>query len=746
MAMFLYRLGLFAYRRRLLVAVSWLMILVAALSGAAALSQPSSGTFSIPGTPAQQTIDLLAQRFPQASAGGATARIVFAAPAGQQLNSPQHQATIGRVVTQLRTAPQVASVTDPFTTRAVSPSGTVAYTQASYTGPAAKINDGARRALTGIVDQARASGLRVEVGGDALHPPLETGVVEVAGLAVAALVLVITLGSLVAAGLPLLTAVLGIAVSLSVISALTPVADLADEVPILALMIGLAVAIDYSLFIVSRHRHELAIGRDPHEAVGRAVGTAGSAVVFAGLTVMIALAGLSVVGVPFLTQMGLAAAGTVAVAVLIALTLLPALLGFLGPRVAGGRGRWLSSRDPEGDAPGRPLGARWVGAISRRPVAALSVTVAALGVLAIPALDLRLGMPNDGTASPDSTQRRAHDLIATGFGPGVNGPLTVVVDTTAGTAVPAADQLTQRLRDLPDVAAVLPPVPNPAGDTAIVTVVPTGGPTAPATENLVRTIRDLDAAIPDAHVGVTGATAVSIDISDRLRDALVPYLAVVVGLAFVLLVLVFRSVLVPLTATLGFLLSVAATFGAEVAVFQKGWLADLFGVSQTGPILSLLPIFLIGIVFGLAMDYQVFLVTRMREEHVHGSTARNAVLDGFRHGARVVTAAALIMISVFGGFVFSPESFIKSTGFGLAIAVFLDAMVVRMTFVPAVMTLLGDTAWWLPGWLDRLLPDVDVEGRRLGLHQPPAAVSPVPAGGRGWRRDRHVVGAPPVND
>ncbi|MBT8223929.1 MAG: MMPL family transporter [Dactylosporangium sp.] len=730
MAVFLDRLGRFAYRRRWLVAAAWLVVLAAAIVGAATLAQPSSGTFSIPGTPAQKTIDLLDQRFPQAAAGGATARIVFAAPEGEQINQPEHQATIERVVTRLRTAPQVASVTDPFTTGAVNQAGTVAYAQATYTAPTAKITEHSRTTLTGIVEQARASGLRVEIGGSAIHPPMETGIVEVAGLAIAAVVLVITFGSLIAAGLPLLLAILGIGISLALISAATRFVDLADEVPILALMIGLAVAIDYSLFIVSRYRHELALGRDPQQAAGHAVGTAGSAVVFAGMAVVIALAGLSVVGVPFLTQMGVAAAATVVVAVIIALTLLPAMLGFLGRRVLGGRLPGLAARDPEGDTTTPTLGARWVGAIARRPIAVLLAAVAALGVIAIPAMDLRLGMPNDGTAAPDSTQRKAYDLVTTGFGPGVNGPLTVVVDAPTGSAAASANQLAQHVRDLPDVAAVLPAVPNPAGDTAILTVIPAGGPSSAATEDLVRAIRRLDGTIPAAHVGVTGATAVNIDISARLNDAMLPYLAVVVGLAFVLLMLVFRSLLVPLTAALGFLLSVAATFGAEVAVFQKGWLADLFGVSQAGPVLSLLPIFLIGIVFGLAMDYQVFLVTRMREEYVHGTPARDAVRSGFSHSARVVTAAALIMISVFAGFIFSPGTLIKSVGFGLAIAVFFDAIVVRMTLVPAVLTLLGRTAWWLPRWLDRILPNVDVEGQKLLYHNddtpdaPPPVIAP----------------------
>jgi len=734
MATVLYRLGRFAFRRRWLVTGLWLAVLAAALAGAATLSGSTSDTFRIPGTPSQQAIDLLQERFPQASAGGATARVVFAAPAGQQLTAPATKAAVERIVAELKTAPQVAAVSDPFQSRAVNQAGTVGFAQATYRVPAQELTDEARDALTGIADRARAGGLTVEVGGDALQVKSEQGIAEVIGVAVAAVVLIITFGSLLAAGLPLLTALLGIGIGIGVITAATGFVDLSSTTPVLALMLGLAVAIDYALFIVSRYRHELAGGRDPEEAAGRAVGTAGSAVVFAGLTVVIALAALSVVGVPFLTQMGLGASFTVAIAVVIALTLLPAMLGFAGRRVLGRK-----ARDPEGlglsTAPkhgGVTFGTRWARAIARRPVAALLIAVVALGAVAIPTLDLRLGMPDDGTAAPDTTQRKAYDLLSAGFGAGFNGPLTVVVDTPAGAAKAAAGQVAQRITGLDDVTAAQVAAVNQAGDTALLTVIPASGPGETATKDLVRAIRGLDGTVAGATVGVTGLTAINIDVSDKLGGALIPYLAIVVGLAFLLLMLVFRSLLVPLKATAGFLLSVAATFGAVVAVFQWGWAADLLGVEQTGPIISFLPIILIGIVFGLAMDYQVFLVTRMREDYVHGAPAREAVVTGFGHGARVVTAAAIIMISVFAGFILGPDAIIKSVGFALAVAVLFDAIVVRMTIVPAVMTLLGRSAWWLPRWLDRLLPDVDVEGEKL-RHQlddaPVAAPEPerVPA-------------------
>jgi len=711
MASFLYRLGRFAFRRRWLVLGLWLAVLAATLIGAATLSGKTTDAFRIPGTASQQAIDLLQERFPQASADGATARVVFAAPDGQKLTSSANKAAVEGIVAQLKQAPEVTSVDDPFESGTISEAGTVGFAQVSYQVSAQEMSTPTRDALISVVDQARdSSGLTVEAGGDALDTKTKQGLGEVIGVAVAAVVLVITFGSLVAAGLPLLTALLGIGIGIGLITTLTGFVDLSSTTPILALMLGLAVAIDYALFIVSRYRHELAIGREPEEAVGRAVGTAGSAVVFAGLTVVIALAALSVVGVPFLTQMGLGAAGTVAVAVIIALTLLPALLGFAGRHIFGRRAR--ATQDPAAkEATG--FGTRWARGIARRPVLALMIAVLGLGVIAIPTLDLQLGMPDDGTAAPDTTERKAYDLISAGFGKGFNGPLTVVVDATAGSAKKTAAQVAQKITALSDVAVISPAVANQAGDTAVLTVIPSSGPSDTATEDLVRDIRRIDGTVAGAKIGVTGLTAINIDVSTKLGDSLVPYLAVVVGLAFVLLMLVFRSVLVPVKATLGFLLSIAATFGAVVAVFQWGWLADLLGVEQTGPIISFLPIILIGIVFGLAMDYQVFLVTRMREDFVHGTDAKQAVITGLGHGARVVTAAAIIMISVFAGFILSHDAIVKSIGFALALAVLFDALIVRMTIVPAVMTLLGKAAWWLPRWLNRLLPDVDVEGEKL---------------------------------
>ncbi len=427
-----------------------------------------------------------------------------------------------------------------------------------------------------------------------------------------------------------------------------------------------------------------------------------------------------------LTKMGVAAAFTVAIAVLIALTLIPALLGFAGRKVLARKVRKAPSAVAAEDKPN--AGTRWARFVLRRPVMVLLVGVLGLGAIAVPAGSLMLGLPDEGSQPKSTTQRKAYDLLSEGFGPGFNGPLMVVVDAAnAGDRKAAAESVVTTVRGLDDVAMVTPAAFNQAGDTATITVVPKSKPSGSQTEDLVHAIRDKGASITSetkAEVLVTGTTAVNIDVSQKLNDALLPYLALVVGLAFLLLMVVFRSVLVPLKAALGFLLSVVAALGAVVAVFQWGWLGGLFGVEETGPIMSMMPIFMVGVVFGLAMDYEVFLVTRMREAYVHGERPGQAVVTGFRHGARVVTAAAVIMISVFAGFIGSSEPMIKMIGFGLAIAVFFDAFVVRMAIVPAVLALLGKAAWWLPGWLAKVLPNVDVEGEQLQKRLAPAGAAP----------------------
>jgi RND superfamily putative drug exporter len=725
-ATFLYRWGRLAFRRRWYVVLVWAAVLAAVGLGALKAPGAADEEFSMPGIESQQAFDLMEERFPGTTADGATARVVFVAPGGEKVTASEHKEAVEAAVAELADGSQVAGAVDPFQAGTVSEDGTTAYSTVTYEVGAADLTDASTAQLEQTLEQAQDAGLTVEAGGTALEDGGGPGgAAEAIGIAIAAVVLLVTFGSLAAAGLPLLTAVIGVGVSMATILALSSALGLSTTTGTLAMMLGLAVGIDYALFVVSRYREERAKGAAPQEAAALATGTAGSAVVFAGLTVVIALAGLSVVGIPMLTKMGLAAAGAVVVGVLIALTLVPAFLGFWPDAVLSRRARRRGRTEETAQDNG---GTRWARFVLRRPLPVLLLGVVGLGALAIPVADLQLGMPGDEAKSTSTTERRAYDALAEGFGPGFNGPLTVVVDARGAEDPKAATAtVAERIGSTEGVVSVSPARFNEAGDTAVLSVVPATAPTDEKTKDLVTAIRgerpDVESAT-GASFDVTGTTALNIDIAEKVQSALVPYLIVVVGLAVVLLLVVFRSVLVPLKAALGFLLSVLASLGTVVVVFQQGHGAGLLGVETTGPIMSLMPIFLVGIVFGLAMDYEVFLVSRMREAYVHGESPAQAVTSGFRHSARVVTAAALIMIAVFAGFIGESDSMIKMIGFGLASAVLFDAFVVRMAIVPAVLALLGDRAWWLPKWLDRILPRVDVEGEALSR---PAEPAPAPA-------------------
>lgn len=751
MATLLYRLGRTAFRRWPVFVAAWLIALIGIGVVATSISKPMVDSFSIPGIPSLKAQDLQKELFPGTpdAQDQASVTVVVAAPQGHTLREKEYAAKVDALVADLSRLTQMprdvrlvnpVRASDAQYQRAVSESvkggtpkpvaqanakallplsadgrtGTITWTFA--VGSVADVTTYTRDTLLADLADARASGLDAQVNGSGMQAVPETGgTSELVGIGVALVVLMITFGSLVAAGLPILSALVGVGLGILGITGATAFTTIGTTTPILATMIGLAVGIDYTLFILARYRNELRRGRERSEAVGRAVGTAGSAVVFAGLTVLIALAALSVVGIPFLTSMGLAAAGTVFMAVLVALTLLPAVLGMLGEKAFAGRVR---RREDKHDADGLALnnGVRWARLVGRAPVVVLLLVVVGLGALAVPAKDLHLALPTDSTAAQGTTQRQASDLISSAFGPGREAPLLVVVDAReAGSRAERSKAIGQvvswaaREKGVTNAQVI---AMNQAGTGAQVLVTPRTGPDAQATTDLLSTLRSGQSGIEarsGTTVGVTGVVAIQTDVSDRLTNALPAYLLIIVGLAFLLLMLVFRSVLVPLTATLGFLLSVLATLGATVLIFQEGHL----GLVEGQPLVSFMPIIVMGIVFGLAMDYQVFLVTRMREAFVHGMTAREAVVDGFRNSARVVVAAATIMISVFAAFILQPDPLIQSIGFALAAAVFFDAFVVRMALIPAVMYLLGDKAWWLPRWLDRVLPSVDVEGERL---------------------------------
>ena len=721
MATLLYRLGAFAVRRRWAVLLIWLVLLVGIGGGAIAFKGVMTDSFSIPGTQAQQALDQLNAKIP--AAGGATGRIVFAAPAGRTLAEPDYKQAITDVLTGTKGLPKVEVIIPPTVGRSVSPNGEVGFAQVQFAGQITEIPVATQTAIADLAAQHEVNGLRIELGGGAVKQSPSIGSTEGIGVVVALVVLLITFGSVVAAGMTMLTALIGVAVGLSGILWASGSIQMSSTAPILALMLGLAVGIDYALFIVSRHRSQSRQGLSVEESIARATGTAGSAVVFAGLTVLIALAGLSVVGIPFLTVMGLAAAGTVAVAVLIAITLVPALLGFSGRKVLRRRDRataWQPNADVDPhavvDHAANPN--RWIRMVTRRPALVLIVTVIGMGIIALPAIKLHLALPDDGSGKVTSTKRQAYDLLAESFGPGFNGPLIVTVSAPPAQLKSAMATVVSDVNALPEKPKAAAAAVSKDGTLGVVQVVPATGPSNILTQDLVNDLRARASGweqATGATIAVTGQTAVAIDVSEKLGGALPIYLLIVVGLALILLLLIFRSIVVPVKAALGFLLSVAVSFGAVVAVYQWGWLGGIFNVDTPSPIISFLPILLIGVLFGLAMDYEVFMVSGMREAYVHGSDAKRAVVGGFNAGSRVVTAAAIIMTSVFAGFILAPDTIIASIGFALAVGVLADAFLVRMTIVPAVMTLLGDKAWYIPRWLDKALPSVDIEGEKLLL-------------------------------
>lgn len=800
MAKFLYRLGRGAATRAWVAIITWLVLLGLAGGAFAAFSGTLSNSFEIPGTETQQLADRLADELPEANQGMGTvvystedgseftdeqkAEIGEALDAAADvdgmasaMNPFDAQADLDDQRDQVEQGaeqlPQLIELRDsgrldaavqagmlPEGTTAesvtqqeqqlqvgqdtmdmmgdygfVSPEGSTAVATVNFDEDQMSIEQSTKDDLMAALDGHPVEGVQMDYSTEIAQTTEVMGVGEIVGVVVAIIVLLIMLRTAVGAALPVLTAFVGVGFSTMLALSLSGQVQMASVTPMLGIMLGLAVGIDYSLFLLNRYRTELRRGTEVIEAIGLATGTAGSAVTFAGMTVMIALIGLSVTGIPFLALMGGVAALAVLVAVLITLTLTPALLGLVGKRLLP-----KSQRDvmiDEAEHVKTPLAVR-------RPLPVLLAAVAALAILAIPMGSMRLGLPDGSTEPQDSTQYAAYTTVAEEFGAGKNGPMTVVADLPEDATEQEAQELQlavgQEVSELDDVASVVPTPIDVDSGMALLQVVPESGPSDEATEILVDDIRGLSGnveAAGDPTIGVAGTTAANIDVSQVLSDALPVYLAVVVAISMVLLILVFRSILVPVIASLGFLLSLLAAFGAVVAVYQWGWLSSLFNVTEPGPVLSFLPTLMVGILFGLAMDYQLFLVTGMREAHVHGYPARTAVVRGMVGGRAVVTAAAIIMTSVFAGFIFSHMAMIRPMGFGLAIGVLLDAFLVRMTIIPALMTLLGEKAWWFPRWLDRILPNVDVEGESLQQGKPQAEA---PAS-RDERLAREVVAA-----
>lgn len=710
MSTFLYELGRWSFRHHARVVLGWVLAVLIAGGAALAIGDGTRNEFEIPGTESNDAMQGLERTFPDLA--GLTAYVVVVAPDGTSIRGEQPRALIEDMVAAIEDVEGVRGATSPYddlvSDVALSGDDEAAQVQIQLSGGYADITEDFKSELVATGDRLEQADYTVAFGGDAfanMGPKLS--IVEIIGVIVAFIVLYRMFRSLRAAFMPIFTALVGVIVSMELIWAATGLLTVSATAPLLALMIGLAVGIDYALFILSRHRELLAEGVAPEEAAARSVATAGSAVVFAGVTVMIALTGLAVARIPFLTVMGVAGALAVAIAVAVALTLLPALLGRAGERLRPSE----KERAPGG------FSRRWVRWTTRFPSIAMVLVVGLLAVASIPVKDLTLALPDNGDEPQGSSQRVAYDLVDEQFGPGFNGPLLVTMDIITSTdPVGVVEAVEDDLRQVEGVAEIGLATPNPTADTAVVQVIPSTAPDDPQTAELVERLRELAPTWEDEHgveVSVTGLTAAGIDVSDRLLSALLPFGVLVVGLSVLLLMVVFRSVLVPVKATLGFVLSTGAAFGAVVAAFQWGWFSQVTLLEQTGPVLSFLPILLMAVLFGLSMDYEVFLMSRMKEEYVKSGDAQRAIEDGFVGSSRVVTAAAVIMLAVFAAFVPEGDVNIKPVAFALAVGVFADAFLVRMLFAPAVMRWAGDRAWAMPRRLSAVVPHVDVEGEGL---------------------------------
>ena len=710
-------LGRFSVRRRGFVVIAWLLVAVAVIAG----SRTSGGAFSdnlaVPGSPSQQATELLEQRFP--AAAGGSAQLVFHVPDGSLGQQPA-AGVVEQALREVRSLPHVANVTNVV----VADDGATGIARVEYEEPTPGIRDEAFTDLTSVAERTTADGVRLELGGE-LPFAAETAPAgqELVGLAAAALVLLVAFGSVVAMGLPIGVALIGLSTSIGMITAAAAFTEVSDVAVVLSSMIGLGVGIDYALFIVTRYRQYLGKGFNPEHAAGRAIATAGRAVLFAGLIVVVSVLGLTIFGLPAMTTVAVLIAATVTVMVALALTLLPALLGFVGHRIDFLRVPLLApaSADPGRQTVWHRFGRR----VCDRPWHWFLGTFALLLLLTSPLLDIRLGIPSVGTNAPSTTTRQAHDLTSEAFGPGSSSPIVVAVELGSDAGNGPGDgsdevlsSLTSAILHDPGVVSVAPPTLSPDGTAAVVTATPATSPADPATSGLVERLRqDVVPAVldgTDATGYVTGQTAFTMDQTDRIADRLLWFILAVIGLSVVVLTVIFRSIAVPLKAAVLNLLSIGAAYGMVVAVFQWGWFAGVFGVEESVPIASFVPMLMFAVLFGISMDYEVFLLSRVREEYLRHGDNDTAVVDGLASTARVITSAALIMISVFSAFVFGQDPLAKMLGLGLATAVLVDATIVRIILVPATMRLLGDRNWWMPDWLDRVLPRFSHDGEPVG--------------------------------
>jgi RND superfamily putative drug exporter len=705
----LFRLGRWVAVHRRLVVMVWLAVVVGLVGADRVGGGGTVDDFEVPGVESQEAIDLLEERFPERS--GATATVVFHVPDGG-ITAAGSADAIAATVAEVRALDHVVGVTEPLASpRSISPDGTTAFAAVQFDAPTVELGRSALDALLDTATPAEASGVQVEFGGElpTVLKERSTGPAEMIGIVAALIILFVTFRALLAAVMPLGVAIAGLVTGLAIVGLLGAWIAIPSVAPRLGTMIGLGVGIDYALFVLSRHRDQLAEGMDVVESIGRTNATAGQAVVVAGGTVVVAILGLQLAGIPFVAALGYSASIVVAVAVLVAITFLPALLGFAGHRVLPRANR---NAPPVQDA-GHSGWVRWAHWVAHHPWRSATAATVVLVTLSVPVLDMRLGQADAGTDPTSTTHRRAYDLLAAGFGDGFNGPLLIAVDLGDAPDPAALDPIVAAVAADPGVQAVSPAELNTAGDTGLITAIPTSKPQDAATSDLVHRLRDtvLPAATvdTDATALVGGPTAGFIDQSDRIADRLAWFIAAVVSLSFLLLMIVFRSILVPLKAALLNLLSIGAAYGVVVAVFQWGWGRSLIGLDEAVPIASFVPMMMFAILFGLSMDYEVFILSRIREEYHRGHSNIDSVVEGLGATAKVITAAALVMISVFLGFVASDDPVVKMMGVGLATAVAVDATIVRMVLVPSTMSLVGDANWWLPRWLDRILPHLDLE-------------------------------------
>jgi RND superfamily putative drug exporter len=685
----------------------WLLIAIFAFGLSSNYGGHTNDKFRIPGVESQRALDQLKAHFP--AQAGTQGTIVFHVKDGVLTAGPA-KAGIERALSQEAHAAHVLRVSDPYDARGptVSADGRTAFARVQY--DVDHLSTSANADVQASARAARAAGVQVEVDSAIAKAGQKIASQEKVGLLVAMVVLLVAFGSVIAMGIPIGAAVFGIVIGLSGIGLLAGAVDVPTVSPMLATMIGLGVGIDYALFIVTRHRENMQGGMTPVEAAARANATAGQAVVFAGMTVVVAICGLQLAGLPAVATMGFSAAIVVAVSVIVAITLLPALLGLAGRNIDRLHiGRRTRSRDHRTTA-----SAKWAHHVGRHPWRYALISLGLLVALAAPVMGLRMAMADDGAAAPATTERQAYDLLAAGFGKGFNGQLLLVATVPAGTGASSLNGVRAAVAADRDVATVSPAHLNPTGDTAIVSVIPKSGPDERATADLVHRLRD--SVVPSVTKGegvtvkVAGNTAAMVDLSERITQRLPVFIGAVVLLSFILLLVVFRSILVPLKAAIMNLLSIGAAYGVIVAVFQWGWGRQLFGLHQTVPVNPFVPMIMFAILFGLSMDYEVFLLSRVREEFLRHGDSHQSVVDGLATTARVITSAALIMISVFGAFIGDVDPILKMFGLGLATAVLIDVTLVRMVLVPSTMSLLGTANWWLPRWLDRVLPHMDLEG------------------------------------